>query len=155
MRRVKAKYAETRPPIIRLITSHLHMKFIEIQNRGVIARNLPRENDDSKTYRTRICKSDENQSAEGACRIIRSPSKPRPDNPTKDAADAQQRSDTIVLQLTKQFDQQTLMLEDMRNKPSRRCYRATKPSAARELWHRLKVTLIRAGTSSAVGQRGV
>jgi hypothetical protein len=32
----------------------------------------------------------------------------------QDAAEAQQRSDTIVLQLTRQFEQQTKLLEDVR-----------------------------------------
>ena len=32
----------------------------------------------------------------------------------QDAAEAQQRSDTIILQLTRQFEQQTQLLEDMR-----------------------------------------
>ena len=44
-----------------------------------------------------------------------------------DSAEAQQRSDTIILQLTRQFEQQTLLLEDMRN---------------RSFWRRIKVALI-------------
>lgn len=32
----------------------------------------------------------------------------------QDSAEAQQRSDTIILQLTRQFEQQNLLLEDMR-----------------------------------------
>jgi len=38
----------------------------------------------------------------------------------------QERSDTIIMQLTKQLEKQTLMLEDMRN---------------RSLWFRLKAVL--------------
>jgi regulator of replication initiation timing len=34
----------------------------------------------------------------------------------QDTADAQQRSDTIILQLTRQFEQQTQLLEDIRPK---------------------------------------
>jgi excisionase family DNA binding protein len=38
------------------------------------------------------------------------------------------RADTIIMQLTKQFEQQTLLLEDMRN---------------RSLWRRLKMAFVR------------
>ena len=43
-----------------------------------------------------------------------------------------QRSDTIILQLTKQLENQTLMLEDMRN---------------RSLWHRVKMLFAPVATS--------
>lgn len=38
----------------------------------------------------------------------------------QDAAEAQQRSDTIILQLTRQFEQQTKLLEDMRPKDNQK-----------------------------------
>ena len=45
----------------------------------------------------------------------------------EDAASSQQRSDTIIMQLTRQLEKQTLMLEDMRN---------------RSLWHRIKKVFV-------------
>ena len=72
------------------------------------------------------------QTLEGALSDLQS----RFDFLQNEASESRTRSDTIILQLTRQFEQQTVMLEDMRNKPSR----------ARELWHRLKVVLIKAGT---------
>lgn len=45
----------------------------------------------------------------------------------EDAASSQQRSDTIIMQLTRQLEKQTLMLEDMRN---------------RSLWHRIKTVFV-------------
>jgi DNA anti-recombination protein RmuC len=38
----------------------------------------------------------------------------------QDAAESQQRSDTIILQLTRQFEQQTKLLEDMRQKEEKK-----------------------------------
>lgn len=40
----------------------------------------------------------------------------------QDAAEAKQRSDTIVLQLTRQFDEQTKLLEDMRQRQDSKWY---------------------------------
>jgi predicted transcriptional regulator len=51
---------------------------------------------------------------------------------------SRQRSDTIILQLTRQFEQQTMLLEDMRNKSS--------------FWQRLKMGLVRFATPSATEQ---
>ena len=45
----------------------------------------------------------------------------------EDAASSKQRSDTIIMQLTRQLEKQTLMLEDMRN---------------RSLWHRIKKVFV-------------
>ena len=39
-----------------------------------------------------------------------------------DASEAQQRSDTIILQLTRQFDEQTKLLEDLRQKQDAKWY---------------------------------
>ena len=58
----------------------------------------------------------------------------------EDAAEAQERSDTIIMQLTRQLEQKTLALEDMRN---------------RSLWSRIKMAVIRAGATPATEQRGV
>jgi len=51
---------------------------------------------------------------------------------------SRQRSDTIILQLTRQFEKQTLLLEDMRQ---------------RSFWQRIKMALIRLGRPSACEQR--
>ena len=56
----------------------------------------------------------------------------------QDSAEAQQRSDTIILQLTRQSEQQNMLLEDMRNRPS--------------FWQRLKTGLFRFTTPSAPEQ---
>jgi hypothetical protein len=40
----------------------------------------------------------------------------------QDASEAQQRSDTIILQLTRQFDEQTKLLEDLRHKQDTKWY---------------------------------
>ena len=56
----------------------------------------------------------------------------------QDATEAQQRSDTIILQLTRQFEQQTMLLEDMRNRSS--------------FWQRIKMGLVRFATPSATEQ---
>jgi predicted transcriptional regulator len=53
--------------------------------------------------------------------------------------DARQRSDTIILQLTRQFEQQTKLLEDMRN---------------RSFWRRIKMAIIRVGALPVTEQRG-
>ena len=53
---------------------------------------------------------------------------------------SRQRSDTIILQLTRQVEQKTLALEDMRD---------------RSLWRRIKMAVIRAGAPPATEQRGV
>ncbi len=58
----------------------------------------------------------------------------------QDASESQQRSDTIILQLTRQLETQTLMLEDMRN---------------RSFWRRIKMTLIRFGSPPVTEQRGI
>ena len=57
-----------------------------------------------------------------------------------DSAESQQRSDTIILQLTRQVEQKTLALEDMRD---------------RSLWRRIKMAVIRAGAPPATEQRGI
>jgi len=51
---------------------------------------------------------------------------------------SRQRSDTIILQLTRQFEKQTLLLEDMRQ---------------RSFWQRIKMALIRLGRPSACERR--
>ena len=56
----------------------------------------------------------------------------------QDSAESQQRSDTIILQFTRQFEQQTVLLEDMRNRSS--------------FWKRLKMGLVRFATPSATEQ---
>lgn len=53
-------------------------------------------------------------------------------------SDSRQRSDTIILQLTRQFEQQTVLLEDMRNKSS--------------FWQRLKMGVVKFATPSATEQ---
>jgi hypothetical protein len=53
---------------------------------------------------------------------------------------SRQRSDTIILQLTRQFEQQTLMLEDLSNRPS--------------FWRRIKMALIRLGSPPVTEQKG-
>jgi hypothetical protein len=45
----------------------------------------------------------------------------------------QQRSDTIIMQLTRQLEQQTLMLEDLRGK-----FDTATPADHRSIWKRLK-----------------
>jgi len=52
----------------------------------------------------------------------------------QDAADAQQRSDTIILQFSRQFEEQTKLLEDMREKGE-----LEKSSFLRRLFFREKV----------------
>ena len=51
----------------------------------------------------------------------------------QDSAEAQQRSDTIILQLTRQFEEQTKLLEDMRQSRA-----SVSRSAGRSLWSRVK-----------------
>jgi hypothetical protein len=53
----------------------------------------------------------------------------------QDSTEAQQRSDTIILQLTRQFEEQTNLLEDMRGK-----FDTATPADHRSLWSRVKAT---------------
>ncbi|MBC8378744.1 MAG: hypothetical protein H8E62_06185 [Planctomycetes bacterium] len=69
----------------------------------------------------------------------------------QDAAEARQRSDTIILSLTRQFEEQTKLLEDMRGKfdtarkpkavaRNEAISAANTPAAQRSLWSRVKAT---------------
>jgi len=49
--------------------------------------------------------------------------------------ESRQRSDTIILQLTRQFEEQTKMLEDMRGK-----FDTATPADHRSMWSRVKAT---------------
>lgn len=53
-------------------------------------------------------------------------------------SEARQRSDTIILQLTKQLENKTVALEDMRN---------------RSFWQRIKMAFIRVGAPPVTEQR--
>jgi predicted site-specific integrase-resolvase len=57
----------------------------------------------------------------------------------EELSQARQRSDTIIMQLTKQLERQTLVLEDMRN---------------RSFWRRIKMAFIRFGSPVVTEQKG-